>query len=82
MQYVFTFKTDRPSLRHLNGKQCTIVRPLPRPREDHMTNRIGEALDVPMIEARVYSWADEGSGESYTETLVNALYDELTLASC
>ena len=66
MHYIYTFKTSRPSLVHLDGKTCTIVRSL-----TPVTQKEQE------YEIRVHNYASNGE---YTEPRVRALYDELVLA--
>jgi hypothetical protein len=75
IRYVWTLKTQRESLKHLDGKPCTIIRKMKDASADHLTERLGEALPTEMYEARVYSW----DNDEYHEFLINALDEELVL---
>lgn len=74
--YIWTLKTQRESLKHLDGSHCTINRTMKDASADHLTKRLGEALPTEMYEARVYHW---DKNNEYHEYLVNALDEELVL---
>lgn len=66
MHYLYTFKTSRPSLMHLDGKTCTVIRSLTSANQKNQE-----------YEIRVHNYTPNGE---YTEPRVRALYDELVLA--
>ena len=75
MKYIFTFRSERNGLKHLSGRKCEIVRYMENAKSDNKTSRIGEAVNGPMIEARVFGV------DCDHDILVNALYDELHLCN-